>query len=124
MRPRRWAVRQVRADRGSGSVLTVAIVGAVAALTSIAIPSYMGLATRQTLTAAADAAALAAADASTGAISGEPCGRAGEAASANGARLARCELDGYVATVLVSRTILGIRVSASATAGPPQTVPD
>ena len=111
-------------DRGSGSILIVGIIGALALLTSVAIPSYMALATRQAIIGAADAAALAAADASTGAVPGVPCDRAREVASANGTELRACELDGYVATVAVSGTALGIRVTATATAGPPGSVPD
>ncbi len=106
-------------DRGSGSVLTVSIVGAVVALTLIAIPSYAGLATRQSLIGAADAAALAAADTASGAVAGVPCDRAAEVATANGARLDACEVDGYVVTVAVSRPVVGIRSVATATAGPP-----
>ena len=108
-------------DRGAGSVLIVSIVGVLVALTSIVIPSYMALATRQSLLAAADAAALAAADTASGTFAGDPCDRASSVALANGGRLDVCQVDGYVVTVLVSRAVLGIRTTASATAGPPGT---
>jgi secretion/DNA translocation related TadE-like protein len=106
-------------DQGSGTILTIAILGAVVALTLGAIPTYMGLAARQALTGAADAAALAAADAASGAVAGVPCERASRLATANDGRLDACRIDGYVVTVEVSRTVIGIRVSAIATAGPP-----
>lgn len=106
-------------DRGSGSILAVSIIGALVAVTSVAIPSYMALAVRQSLIGAADAAALAAADAASGAVGGDPCDRAGRVTVANDARLDVCQVDGYVVTVAVSRAILGLRASAFATAGPP-----
>ncbi len=100
-------------------MLSVAIVGAVAALTSLALPLYMGLAVRQSVAAAADAAALAAADVAVGIAAGHPCDAAARAAQANGASLSSCEADGLVVTVSTVRTVLGIPVVASATAGPP-----
>jgi secretion/DNA translocation related TadE-like protein len=106
-------------DRGAGSVLTVALVGAVAAVASLSIPLYMALAVRQSVAAAADAAALAAADAAVGLVGGYPCDLAVRAASANGASLASCDADGLVVTVSASRSLLGIPVTAWATAGPP-----
>ncbi|CAN5292635.1 hypothetical protein BH11ACT2_BH11ACT2_03650 [soil metagenome] len=110
-------------ERGGGSVLTVSIIGALVTLTLVAIPSYMALATRQSLIGAADAAALAAADAASGAVTGDPCGRAAELAASNDAALDACRLDGYVVTVVVSRTVVGIRAVAAATAGPPSSTP-
>jgi secretion/DNA translocation related TadE-like protein len=111
-------------ERGSGSVLAVALVGAVALLTSLSLPLYMGLAIRQGLAAAADAAALAAADVAVGIVPGYPCVIARQVAAANGAALGECELDGLIATVSASRSILGITVVSYATAGPPFGEPD
>lgn len=109
----------MRGDDGSGTVLTVALTGGMVALTGLALPLYMGLATRQAVAGAADAAALAAADTASGRLPGYPYEAAGRAASANGASLDSCAVDGLVVTVVVSRSILGIPVSARATAGPP-----
>jgi secretion/DNA translocation related TadE-like protein len=106
-------------DRGSGSVLAVALIAAVVALTALALPLYMGLATRQAVAAAADAAALAAADVASGLQPGYPCTAAERAATANRTSLAACAVDGLIATVTVSRSILGTAVVATATAGPP-----
>jgi secretion/DNA translocation related TadE-like protein len=103
----------------SGSVLAVALVGGVAALTGLSLPLYMGLATRQSVAAAADASALAAADVAVGIVPGYPCETAGQVAAANGAALGSCHLDGLVATVSATRWIIGIPVTSIATAGPP-----
>lgn len=111
-------------DRGSGSILGVAVIAAVVALVSLALPLYMVLAARAAVSGAADAAALAAADTAVGLASGVPCEAAAFVASANGAQLDTCSADGLVLTVSVSRTVLGFRVAAIATAGPPGTPSD
>lgn len=102
----------------SGTVLTAALAGALVALTGTALTAYAALATRHSVTAAADAAALAAADVAAGAVAGYPCETAGSVAAANGSALVSCELDGLVVTVVASRVLLGIPVTAAATAGP------
>jgi secretion/DNA translocation related TadE-like protein len=109
----------VNSDRGAGSVLTIALIAGVVALAGLAVPLYSALATRQAVAAAADASALAAADVAVGIAPGFPCAQAEVVASANGARLRSCELDGLIATVTVERSLLGIPAVASATAGPP-----
>ena len=109
----------LRSDRGAGSVVTVGLIGGIVAVTALSIPLYIGLATRQALAGAADAAALAAADVAVGIGPGFPCEVAAGLAAATAAALADCEVDGLVVTVVVSRWILGIPVSARSTAGPP-----
>lgn len=106
-------------DRGSGTVLTIALVGSVVALTAMVVPLYSVLVLRQSVAAAADAAALAAADAAVGIAPGFPCEVAARVATANGAALAVCEVDGLVVTVVAGRSMLGLPVDAAATAGPP-----
>ncbi|KQM84714.1 hypothetical protein ASE68_14365 [Agromyces sp. Leaf222] len=71
--------------------------------------------------AIADAAALAAADAVTGAIPGLPCEAADLVARRNGAALRSCEVDGAVSrvSVAVAGRIPGLDAAASARAGPP-----
>jgi secretion/DNA translocation related TadE-like protein len=110
----------LREERGSGSVLGVALIGAMVCLLFAVVPLYMVLAARSTVAGAADAAALAAADARVGVATGFPCERAAQVAAANGATLTTCEVDGLIATVSVSGTILGFRLESTATAGPPQ----
>lgn len=109
----------MRGERGSGTVLTVALVGAIASLAGLSVPLYMGLAVRQSVAAAADAAALAAADVAAGIVAGYPCDIAAGVAAANGASLSSCVADGLVITVSATRGILGIPVTSYATAGPP-----
>ncbi|MGV8880999.1 MAG: Rv3654c family TadE-like protein [Rhodoglobus sp.] len=111
-------------ERGSGSLLTIAIGGAIAVLTAIALPLYIGLSARHSIAAAADASALAAANVASGLFTGYPCEQASSVAAANGAELSQCDVDGLVVTVGVSGVILGIPVTVTATAGPPPSVPD
>lgn len=100
-------------------MLAVGIVAASVALVAIAVPLYTVLAERSRVAGAADAAALAAADAASGAIGGSPCEQAERVASANGARVDGCTLDGLVATVRVAASVGGFEVTGIATAGPP-----
>ena len=108
----------MRRDDGAGSILAIGIVGALVLLAATAIPLYAVLATRSAVAGAADAAALAAADVRAGVVGGFPCDVAGGVAAANGAVLTACEVDGYIATVRVERSVLGISLTSRATAGP------
>lgn len=91
---------------------------AIAALTSLALPLYGALVVKQSVAAAADAAALAAADAASGVVAGYPCEVAARVARANAASVTACEVDGLIVTVSASRYLVGIPVTARATAGP------
>jgi secretion/DNA translocation related TadE-like protein len=106
------------AERGSGSVLTVSLIGAVFTVTVVLIPVLALLPANQAVQGAADAAALAAADAASGLVPGVPCDLASLAAEHNGARLAGCTVDGLVATVSVSRSVGIFTIGSSARAGP------
>lgn len=108
-----------RSERGSGSLLAVAIVGATMAATALVVPLFAALAVGQSVQNAADAAALAAADTASGAIGGFPCAAAAEAARLNGASIVSCSLDGLIASVTVGRTFIGLDFGSSARAGPP-----
>lgn len=109
----------MRSETGAGSILAVAVVAGLIALTAILLPLYTALAVKQSTLGAADAAALAAADVAVGIVAGFPCATASRVAAANGAVLSACSLDGLVVTVSVSRSILGMQLTAVATAGPP-----
>ncbi len=109
----------LRAERGSGTVLGLGVLAAVAGITIVVLPLYSAFAGRQAVSGAADAAALAAADTRAGVVSGYPCDLAHAIAELNATRLVSCDLDGLVATVAVSRKILGVDVVVFATAGPP-----
>lgn len=110
----------MRDERGSGSLLAVAIVATMLALISLLLPLSVVLSAKQRAAGAADAAALAAADVAVGALPGIPCEVAAAVTTANGASLSGCELDGAVVTVATSIVILGFDVQARATAGPPR----
>ncbi|WP_243073985.1 Rv3654c family TadE-like protein [Microbacterium sp. SS28] len=103
----------------AGTGLAVGIVAGCAALVLGLTTVSAAAVTGQRLAGAADAAALAAADAASGASRGVPCERAADVAQAGGASLAACDVDGLVATVTVSATFGALTASASARAGPP-----
>ena len=89
-----WAA----ADRGSGTVLVVAICALlVVGITSTGLLAGAALA-RHRAQASADLAALAAADVVLGRRAGDPCALAARVASANGGLLAGCRIlpDGTV----------------------------
>lgn len=126
MRTRRWALTRRptplalgRGDTGAGSALVVGLV-AVVAITGVALLGAGNALVRgQQLTAAADAAALAAADVLLGWAPGDPCAAAERVAAAHDARLAACAAEGLSVIVRVETGILGLMVSRSARAGPP-----
>lgn len=126
MHNRVWRSTRIRErpryDRGSGSILAVAIVAAMFGVLAVSTPLYAVLTVKQAATGAADAAALAAATVAAGIVPGVPCAAAASLAAANGAILTRCEPDGAVVTVRVGIRILGFDVPAAATAGPPDAI--
>jgi secretion/DNA translocation related TadE-like protein len=109
----------LRNDRGAGAVLALALVMAVVVIGLAGVTLAAGLSARQRIIGAADLAALAAADAASGAIGGMPCRVASDVAGANGTRLAGCETAGLVVTVTVAGSFAGIPIEARSTAGPP-----
>ena len=113
-----------RADEGSGSVLVLSIAAALVLITGLLVPLYMGLTVKRTVAGAADAAALAAADALSGAVPGFPCAVAGQVAALNGASIASCRLDGPDVILEARRELLGFPIRAAARAGPPREPPD
>jgi secretion/DNA translocation related TadE-like protein len=106
-------------DEGSGSLLGVAIIGALAAIVLMTLPLYMGLSARESVARAADASALAGADVAAGISPGVPCAVARSVAAANRVALADCDVDGLIVTVTTAASVLGLPLAASASAGPP-----
>ncbi|MGO2111030.1 MAG: Rv3654c family TadE-like protein [Pseudoclavibacter sp.] len=105
-------------DRGSGSVLAVALIAASLAF-AIALVQVLGaFAAHQRAQAAADAAALAAADTISGRAPGDPCENATNLADAHAASVHDCEVDGSEATVTIEVDAGWISVFATARAGP------
>jgi len=100
-------------------VLAVAVLACVLGLTVVVVPVSEALVMKQCVVAAADAAALAAADTASGVIAGIPCDTGARTAERNGASLTACAVDGVVATVTASSSWLGMPISVTARAGPP-----
>lgn len=111
-------------ERGSGSILAVAIVAVFFAALALLVPLMLVLGAKQVAAGAADAAALAAADAAIGIRPGPPCPIADAVASANGAAVTDCRVDGVVVTVRVSVPAAGFQVLSAASAGPPDSGAD
>ena len=110
----------MREERGSGSVLALALVAMLAVLTLAAVGVGAAFAARQRVVAAADAGALAAADTALGIHPGVPCVEAARVVAAHGATLAACDVEGVVTTVSASARVAGVLVIAQARAGPPR----
>ncbi len=106
-------------ERGSASVIVIGLLAALLIASVAAVGACALLAAKQRVSAAADAAALAAADTASGLIAGSPCDRAAQAARLNGARLGRCRLAGAVALVSAEAALGGIPIAVWARAGPP-----
>ena len=110
-------------ERGSATVWVVALAGVLAAIGVAAVLVGAAVVGRHRATAAADLAALAAAE---HAVRGDPgaCAAAGEVAGANGARLTACTVGGgAVVEVAVEVPVrlgpLGVsRAGGRARAGP------
>ena len=109
----------IRDDLGAGAVLALAIIAVVVVLGLAAVGLAAGLAARQRVIGASDLAALAGADAASGAVPGVPCEVAARVAAAGGARLASCDADGLVVDVTVVGSFAGIPLRAHSRAGPP-----
>lgn len=119
MREERRCAGREAGDAGSGSILAIAVIASVVALTTMLMPLAQVLVVKQRVVAAADAAALAAADTASGAIAGFPCDAAKRTARLNGARLDRCEIDDLIASVSTGSTYWGLDITVLARAGPP-----
>jgi len=102
--------------RGSGTLLSVAVI-ACGASTAIALTaSSAAVLSRQNLIHAADASALAAADSLNGFSNGAPCDDAARVAAAFGARVSVCQPCADAMCVKVSDVFLGIAFTARARA--------
>lgn len=113
------AVRPGAGQQGAGSLLVLGVLASVVLVTVLTVPLLGLLVVAQGVQNAADAAALAAADTASGAVSGFPCAAGERAAALNGASVTDCRVEGLVATVTVQREYVGFMLSARARAGPP-----
>jgi len=103
----------------AGTTMMVGVVGCGAVLAVGLVTAGAAAVFGQRLAGAADAAALAAADAASGAVGGVPCQRAAQLAEAAGVSVEACDVDGLIATVTVSARFGLAWGTASARAGPP-----
>lgn len=108
--------RVVHAQRGAATLLLLAVVGWAVVVMALGLGISRVALARVQVSSAADLAALAAAEASE-------CGRAGEVALANRARLIDCEVLGQDVQVNVALDVRvagrPIRLTAQSRAGPP-----
>jgi secretion/DNA translocation related TadE-like protein len=105
----------------SGTALAAGVV-AVAATLSLGLAAVGGAAvTAQRTAGAADAAALAAADVTSGAVTArdDACAVAARVAQASGSELVACAVDALTVTVKVRSAYSGLVAVARARAGPP-----
>lgn len=120
---RPWGSRAARAawsdSHGGVSVVVAGVVAAAALLVQGLVGAASLLVDRHALAAAADSAALAAADSASGLRSGPPCDAAAALAAAQSAGLSACRVDGSTVTVRLSRTTGLVPLAAVATAGQP-----
>ncbi|MFT2752158.1 Rv3654c family TadE-like protein [Clavibacter sp. Sh2088] len=112
-------------DSGSGTVLAVGLVGAIASLALATVIASTMFVERAAVAGAADSAALAAADVAAGFATGTPCAAAEEVVAAAGASLTGCDVSGTTAAVRVADrdAPLGVPVTARARAGQPPDPP-
>lgn len=113
--------RRGRDEDGAASTAAIALVAATVMATGMLLPICSALSARQQVAGAADAAALAAANAAAGLVDGPPCDAAARTARRNGAHMEECRLAGLDATVTVSTTVALATVTGSARAGQPRT---
>ncbi|QNO37108.1 hypothetical protein H4J02_11700 [Protaetiibacter sp. SSC-01] len=105
-------------DRGAGGITALALVAATV-MCALAVVALGGaLTTRQRVVAAADGAALAAADALLGAVAGEPCALAARVAAAHRVALAGCRVEGAEVVVETRLELAGVVITADSRAGP------
>lgn len=93
-------------DRGAGSVLVLAAIMVVVAAFLVVATLAAGYASRHRAAAAADLAALAAAD-ELRATGGDPCAAAERVSRANGAAMRQCAVEGWEVEVVVAAAATG-----------------
>lgn len=118
-RPSATRLSATPASTGSASVLVIGLIAVSVSLIAATGAVGHALAERVALDGAADATALAAADALAGFVFEEPCDVAQRAASLNDVRLVACRIDGAEVAITVGINVMGIATTSRARAGPP-----
>lgn len=116
--------RQGTRERGSGTILALALVMVVGSLlVALMLLAQAGIMASRAA-AASDLAALAGADAARGLTSGDPCGVAAEVAAHHEARLVSCEVIRdevvEVSTELSGQFLYGTATGRSRAGPPPE----
>lgn len=123
----RWRTRQSDApeilrlsknDRGSGTILALAMVALAIGVFSLSQLVAVNLISHRRLQATVDAMAIGAADALRGLNTGFPCPVAGEIGLNNGVGLDTCRIVGFEVFISAHSQGVGIVLSANALAGP------
>ena len=104
-------------ERGSGSVLALAVLGAALSVLLISVALLVANVAHSRAIAVAQVAAIQAADAHRGLVVGVPCELAHRAASVNGAALTLCESTDRGMVVEVRVSYAGVDFRARAHAG-------
>jgi len=111
-------VRAVVGERGSGTLLGLAILAGIALIGSLAIAVTSGVNQARSVQVVANQAALAASDISRGVVPGHPCRVASSLVSGAGFRLLSCEVDQGKAWIVVGSAWWGLDIEKRAHAGP------
>jgi secretion/DNA translocation related TadE-like protein len=112
--------RRAAQDGGAGGVLAIAIVAATMLAAMAVLTLCAVLSARHRVVAAADAAALAAADAVLGVVPGAPCAWAEKVAASHRVAFVDCVVEGAEVVVSLRVDLAGLPVGASSRAGPAQ----
>jgi len=115
--------RRLADDGGAGGVLALAAAAGVLAFSLLALTLFSVLPAKAAVHAAADSAAIAAAESASHSTALGSCAIAAEAASLNGTTLLRCDVSDSEATVAVGRPILTTTFSVTARAAVPRAKP-
>lgn len=105
-------------ERGSAVLVALLAVAAAILCGALLVALQLGV-LRHRAAAAADAAAVAAADVLRGIAPGAPCRSAARVAAAHGAELAACSVHGFDVSVMIRLAAPTGAIGARARAGPP-----
>ncbi|MBF4633228.1 M15 family metallopeptidase [Agreia pratensis] len=119
--------RRMADDRGAGGMLALTVAAGTLAFSLLALSLFSVMPAKAGANAAADSAAIAAAETASAGSSARACDIAAEAAALNQASLLGCDVVGDEATVTVGRQIFATTFSVTARAAvprPPQQASD
>jgi len=106
-------------QRGSGTLLGLAVLCATVLLGSAALTVTTGFSEAIRVQMVANQVALQVSDVSRGLVPGHPCPMASTLAASAGLRLTRCDVEGGDARVVVAGSWWGMGIEKRARAGPP-----